>query len=196
MKKLNYLRRFFLVIGPAILGAILIATFAGNAQAQNEQYTGNVVGVGGQLGGVVRPFTLRIDGHSSSSETSRAVALLAEGGQDALMREINKKDLGNFSMGAQLARDLNFVQETELAGGSKRIVILFERWLNLFEVRNGTRSEDYPFTYIELTLDRNGHGEGQMIAAARVRFNKRANQIEVENYGIYPARLTNVKLER
>src|SRR5256885_10035521 len=36
---------------------------------------------------------------------------------------------------------------------SRKITVLFERWLKMFEVRNGTRSEDYPFTYLELFIN-------------------------------------------
>ncbi len=160
-----------------------------------EEYTGTVIGVGGALGGVSRPFTLSIEGVNSSAEAARAVAMLAEGGQDALMREFRGKRLGYFSMGAQLGRDLNFVQETTTADGGRRIVILFERWMNTFEIRYGTRSEDYPFTYIELTVDRNGKGQGTLIPAARITFDKKhGNQIDVENFGIYPAQLAGVQL--
>lgn len=190
MRKFSHSVRVVLLIGLALLVPTI------SAKAQKEVYTGNIIGVGGRMGGVVRPFTLTIEGRSSRADTTRAVALLAEGGQDALLSEIRKNELGRFSMGAQLGRDLNLVQETATAGGGRHIVILFERWLNLFEVRNGTRSENYPFTYIELTIDSSGKGEGTMIPAARIRFDKKGgNQIEIENYGIYPARLTNVKRE-
>jgi len=64
--------------------------------------------------------------------------------------------------------------------------------MNLYEERYGTRSTDYPFSYVELIVDRNGHGQGTFIPAARVRFNKK-NEVEVENFGIYPARLSGVR---
>jgi hypothetical protein len=160
-----------------------------------EEYTGTVIGVGGRLGGVSRPFTLTIEDRSSSTDIGRAVAMLAEGGQDALMKALQGKRLGYFSIGGQIGRDLNFVQETRTAEGGRRIVILFERWMNTFELRSGARSQDYPFTYIELTMDRSGKGQGTLIPAARVYFDKKHdNQVDVENYGIYPARLAGVEL--
>ena len=160
-----------------------------------EEFTGTVIGVGGTLGGVSRPFTLTIEDFSSATEAGRAVAMLAENGQDGLMKALQGQRRGYFSMGAQLGRDLNFVQETRTADGGRRIVILFERWLNTFEVRSGARSEDYPFTYIELTLDSLGKGQGTLIPAARVYFDKKHdNQVTIENYGIYPARLVGVQL--
>jgi len=176
--------------GCAILGALILASEI-YAHAQTETYTGTMVGIGGRMGGVTRSFTLTITGRSSDSEVQRDVAILAEGGQDALLRAVGDKSLGRFSLSGQLGRQLNFVSETTSSNGDRRIIILFERWLNLYEVRYGARSVDYPFGYVELVLDRNGRGEGTFIPAARVRF--RNNQVEVENFGIYPARLAGVR---
>lgn len=187
----------FVFIAAVCVSAMRPAVHLANsntAQAK-EVYTGTVLGVGGPLGGVSRPFTLSIDGVSTNADANRAVTMLAEGGQDALLKELHGKRLGYFSMGAQLGRDLNFVQETATADGGRRIVVLFERWMNTFEVRYGTRSEDYPFTYVELTVDRNGKGQGTLIPAARITFDKKhGNQIDVENFGIYPAQLAGVEL--
>jgi hypothetical protein len=159
-----------------------------------EDFTGTVIGVGGQLGGVSRPFTLTIDGYTTADEAKRDIAILAESGQDGLLKSFQGRKLGTFSLSGQVGRDLNFVQETKTADGGRRIVILFERWMNLFEVRSGSRSEDYPFTYVELLLDNSGKGEGSLIPAARIYFdNKHGNQVDIENFGIYPARLAGVQ---
>lgn len=173
---------------------ILLGVVRVSAQAQ-EVYTGTMVGVGGRLGGVSRPFTLTINGHTSDSDAARAVAVLAEGGQDRLMSQIHNTKLGRFSLGGQLGRELNFVVENAMSNGDRKIMILFERWMNLYEVRYGSRSTDYPFSYVELIIDRNGHGQGTFIPAARVRFNKN-NEVEVENFGIYPAQLSGVRRRR
>ena len=176
-------------------GAFMLLALASSANAK-EVYTGTVIGVGGPLGGVSRPFTLEIDGYTSKTEGSRAVAVLAEGGQDRLLKELEGKRLGYFSLGGQLGRDLNFVQETRAADGRRRITILFARWMNLYELRTGARSEDYPFSYLELFIEANGKGEGTFIPAARVYFDKKNGNLDVENFGIYPARLAGVELRR
>jgi hypothetical protein len=55
---------------------------------------------------------------------------------------------------------------------------------------------DYPFTYIEIFIEEDGgRGDGTLIPAARVR-SRGGNNIEIENFGIYPARLTNIKVRR
>jgi len=90
---------------------------------------------------------------------------------------------------------LNVVRIRETLEG-RVIKIGFDRWENMYELRNGTRSLDYPFTYIELFVDNQGKGEGSLIAAAKVYFDKKdKNTLNVENFGIYPAKLAGVRLE-
>jgi hypothetical protein len=178
-----------------LIGTSGATTATPNTAPAKEEFTGSVVGVGGRMGGVSRPFTLTIEGRTSDADATRAIATLIEGGQDALLKELGGKKLGRFSLGGELGRDLNFVSETRTADGGRRITILFERWMNLFELRSGARSEDYPFTYIELILDASGKGEGTFIPAARIYFDKKnRNEVNVENFGIYPARLAGVEL--
>ena len=188
----------FAIISIIVLALVLIVepqhslNTSAKSRRAAETYTGTIIGVGGQLGGVSRPFTLSIDGFTSTAEARRDVAILAERGQDGLLNTLQGKRLGYFSLGSQLGRDLNFVYQTENSDGSRHITILFERWMNLYEVRSGTRSTDYPFSYVELTVDRSGKGEGSFIPAAKIRFNKK-HEVEVENFGIYPARLAGVE---
>jgi hypothetical protein len=170
---------------------VLLAAASSVPAQRKETFTGTMVGVGGRLGGVTRTFTLAIHGQTPDSEVTRDVTVLAERGQDALLSEVRNKNVGRFSLGGQLGRDLNFVTETNLPNGDRKIMILFERWMNLYEIRSGARSQDYPFSYVELIVDRNGRGQGTFIPAARVRF--KDNQLEVENFGIYPARLFGVR---
>ena len=161
-----------------------------------EVYTGNAVAIGGQFGGNSRSFTLEITGHTPDSQAQQDMQILQTGGQDAPMKAIGKDKLGFLAFDGQVGRDLNFVQETDTEDGRK-IVVLFERWLKMFEVRNGTRSEDYPFTYIELFINRTGKGEGSLVGAAKVSIDKRhPGALDVENFGTYPARLMGVELRK
>jgi len=168
----------------------------GSAQRESkETYTGTIVGIGGRLGGVTRPFTLTIEGHTSNEDAERNISILRSDGQDALLKAIRKQKLGRFSVDGSVGRDINVVREHRTESGRK-ITIVFERWLEMFEVRYGTRSENYPFTYIEMYIGDNGKGEGTLIPAARIYFDKKEeNTIAIENFGIYPARLSNIQLQ-
>ena len=61
---------------------------------------------------------------------------------------------------------------------------------------NQPRSIDYPFTVIELRLNRDGEGEGKMSIATKITVDKDSNMITLENYDIQPVMLTNVKSEK
>ena len=159
-----------------------------------EVYTGAAVAVGGQFGGASRPFTLEITGYTPDENVQQNFQVLRTQGQDDFMKAIKNKKLGFFAFDGQVGRDLNFILETQTENGRK-ITILFERWLQMFEVRFGTRSQDYPFAYIELFINDNGKGEGSLIGLAKVSFDKKnPNNLDIENFGTYPARLMGVEL--
>jgi hypothetical protein len=159
-----------------------------------EVYTGNAVAIGGQFGGASRPFTLEVTGYTPDEEAQQDFQILRTQGQDDFMKAIGNKKLGFLAFDGQVGRDLNFVQETQTENGRK-ITILFERWLQMFEVRYGTRSQDYPFAYIELFINDNGKGEGSLIGLAKVSFDKKnPNNLDIENFGAYPAKLMGVEL--
>jgi hypothetical protein len=181
---------------PASVSADVKADTQTDDRSTKEVYTGTAVAIGGEFGGRSRTFTLELTGHTPDEEAQQDVQILQTQGQDALMKAIGKMKLGYFAFEGQVGRDLNFVQESETEDGRK-ITVLFERWLKMFEVRNGTRSEDYPFTYIELFINDHGKGEGSLIGAARVSMDKRhTGMLDVENFGTYPARLMGVELRK
>jgi len=160
-----------------------------------EVYTGTAVAIGGALGGASRGFTLEITSYTPPEEVQQDLETLRTQGQDGLYKAIEKKKLGNFAFTGDVGRDVNFVTQTDMEEGRK-ITILFERWLKFFELRRGTRSVDYPFTYVELFME-GRKGEGSLIGAAKVYLDKKhPSTLDVENFGTYPARLMGVELRR
>ena len=61
------------------------------------------------------------------------------------------------------------------------------------EAANQPRSIEYPFTLIELRLNRDGEGEGKMSIATRISGNRELGLIELEDYALRPVRLMNVR---
>lgn len=187
------MRRMFLVF-------TLLAMLAGAAIAQEQTtFTGSalIYGSGFNTRTVTRTFTLRIKGATSDSDTTRYLKILQDGGQDDLLKAVRNQDVGNFSLGGQLARTLNAVRVENIGGGKTRIRAIFERWLGFGELRAGSRSVDYPFGYLELIVDsRTGKGEGTFIPAAQIRFKTKngQSQVEVEDFGTFPGRLMGVTM--
>lgn len=187
----------FVLMGLSLL-AVIPQTSVAQRRSNNEfgrvEYTGNILYIGGSRGVTATNFTVRINSFTPNAEVENILATLRNGGQDELMRTISREKHGTVQIGTQLGRDIKAVWITPEEEGRK-LTILFERWVGFSELRRGARSLDYPFTYLELYLDDNGKGEGMLIPAAKVRY-KAGKTIEVENFGIYPARLTNIEGRR
>jgi hypothetical protein len=167
-----------------------------------EVYTGTIVYIPGPtVGGPgrsrlsSRTFTLTINCTTPNSEFKRLADVLEDGGQDGLLRVISREKCGVLQIGGNVGRDINAVRVTTTEEGERKIELLFERWLEFFEVRRGTRSRDYPFTYLELYVDQRGRMVGTMIPAAKIRF-KGENTIEIENFAAYPARVSGIRRNR
>jgi hypothetical protein len=169
-----------------------------------EVFSGNIIFFDGTFGPgfgrrrgpgtSIEFFTLTINSHSSDSEVQGLLNALQSGGQDALKRALSNEKRGTIQIGNRIGRDVQAVWVSQTEEGRK-ISAISERWLGFGELRRGARSTDYPFTYIEIYAEDDGKGEGTLIPAARLR-SKGGNNLEVENFGIYPARLTNIKQGR
>ena len=126
------------------------------------------------------------------------LSMLVEGDQNVVLDSIRNLDLGRLSAEGHTGRNLIIVRKTQLADGRIRIVVAFERWLRMAEVRGGYRSRDYPFGIMEIILDANGKkGSGTFIAACKIDLKRdKATgkyQLELENFGTYPHKVLGVR---
>ena len=193
------MKKIYLIYGFLILG---FTAFFGSATVDaqtRETYTGTVLsyGTGFNTRTVTRQFTLTLNGKTSDQEAQEYLGILQSGGQDDALKAIKKNELGRFALVGNVGVPVNVVRET-ISNGQRRIFIVFERWTQFAEYRNGYRSLDYPFGVIEITVDEaTGKGEGTYIAAAQIRWrqNKRSSEyeVEIENFATYPARLLGVQ---
>jgi hypothetical protein len=163
------------------------------ARAGREVYRGNIIYIGGPRT-FTDFFTLTINSYTPEGDVRRFTDLLGRDGPDDFWRAVGKEKRGSIQVGSRLGLDINAVWVSQTEEGRK-ISALAERWLGFGELRRGARSVNYPFTYIELWVEDDGDVEGTLFPAARVR-SRGNNTIEVENFGAYPARLTNIKQRR
>jgi hypothetical protein len=177
-------------------GLIAIAVLFGTVSAQRGMtITGTAViyGSGFNTRTVTRPFTMTINRRTSDAEVAGYLDALQGGGQDALLRAIDKNDFGRFSLSGSVGEPLNAVI-IDQDGDDTRIRAVFRRWVGFGELRRGARSVDYPFGYIEVRFDRRtGRGEGTFIPAAKIRL-RGGNTVEVEDFGTFPGRLMGVQM--
>ena len=172
-----------------------MALFAVPSQSEpndNEKITGTFVSMSGRTSGRTRQFTVTVDRYTPPNQIRELNEALASGGQDELLKAMGKMDAGRIQIGTGVGVRVNAVIVDPWGDGGRKITVLYERWLQFFELRYGTRSQDYPIGYAEMYLDRNGRGEGTLIPAARVKL-KGGNTWEVEDFGVFPARLLGLR---
>lgn len=189
---MNIYRKFTLNVAAIILAF----TFLQTAKAQNiETYTGTIISYNGPRLRTAT-FTLRVSGRTTDEQARQYLEILEKDGQQKTLDAITKNNLGSLSIANSIGPTINVVRES-VVDGKRRIFVVFDRWEQFAELRGGYRSLDYPFSVLELFIDDStGKGEGTFIGAAKIRFNKDNNQVEIENFGTYPAKLIAVKTDR
>ncbi len=188
--------KYFTSLAVLILGASASAAIA--QDQLKESFTGTVLsyGTGRNTRTTTNTFTLNITGATTDEDSLRSLSVLQEGGQDALLKTLSNRDLGNFSVGGRVGRTILGLRVSDV-DGKKRIFAVFERWIQFAELRGGYRSVDYPFGVIELFIEpRTGKGEGTLIEAAQIRWkrDKKSDQyvVEIENFATFPSKLLGV----
>lgn len=199
----------FRILGAGIAAMTLLATAGPVAQIVGNDivlplrltaFAVNMSNIGTGANGIVQ---VRITRWSSAAERQNIINTFLEKGQDQLLRTMEKlpaKGRFNFPnyMGPdpnnlRLGWDIKYTWHTPDPDGGHRIVIAIDRYMSFMEVRNQPRTVDYPFTLMEIHLNKDGEGEGRMAYMTKISFDKKKNQVELENYSSEPVRLNNIK---
>jgi hypothetical protein len=190
-------QKFLRVCNWLVLAVFVAVVTSTTALAQDEIYegstiTGTVVAFSGRLGSRSSQFRLIIKNYSSRADVERLNGVLASG-QDRLLDEISKLSAGQIQIGNTVGVRANVIFAEPAGNGETKITVIYQRNLAFSELRYGSRSSDYRFGYAELFIRRNGAGQGTLIPAAKIRL-RNGNTWEVEDFGIYPARLLGLRV--
>ena len=159
-----------------------------------------------QAGRNTAVIDLRITRWSTPAEREKLINIAVEKGQDALLRELQRMpNHGKISIpgwqgpdphNARLGWTLHYAFATPGEDGGVRIGIATDRYIGFWEAHNSPRTIDYPFTLLEIRLDREGKGVGKMAVATKIEFDKKKKQMVLENYASEPVRLNEVKIDK
>jgi len=198
-------------IAAGVLAAgMLVAPVAGQSKAQGA--TDKVVIRGWALNmsniatGANQTIQITINSWSTAAQRKHLIDTFLAKKQDGLLSELEKQpERGRFNfpgyMGPdpnntmRLGTDIRYAMSFAGEDGGRRIVIITPRVIGFRESVNQPRTVDYPFTMFEMHFNQAGKGEGRMSYALQINFDKKKNNIELENYSSEPVRLNNLELE-
>jgi hypothetical protein len=100
--------------------------------------------------------------------------------------------VGSIKTPDSVGYDLHYARQMPGPDGGRRIVLVTDRPIGFWELRNQARSVDYPFMLIELRLDKNGNGEGKLSTASKIVVEE-SGVLILENYDLQPVQLQKVR---
>jgi hypothetical protein len=144
---------------------------------------------------------IEIERWSTDVERSSLLKLVntakeGERGQQELLRALQKvrPRVGFIRTPNSLGWDIQYAFESQLPDGTRQIVIATDRPVSGIAAATDARSQDYPFTLIEMRMKPNQKGEGKMLAASSIT--TKNGRIELENYGQETIRLSEITEEQ
>lgn len=139
---------------------------------------------------------IQVNRWTPDPERDALMALFLEKGADALLSGLQKAgSVGTIRLPTTIGYDLRFARSNTLEEGARQIVLATDRPIGAFEAMNQPRSIDYPFTLIEIRVDKNGKGEGKLSVATKITYDKRSRTVRLEDYASEPVRLENVQVQ-
>ncbi len=173
---------------------------AGKAESANpntdlpQQYSATAFGQAGAAAGKSFGLNVYITGWTSDGDIQELAATLRKGGPNALVSSLEKtKEVGRLSPTGFVGSAFRIARNRPTgAADGLHIVMVTNRPMSFYELRNGTRSRDYQFGIAVLDVDKDGKGTGTLAPACKIKFNKKG-ELEIEHYGQKPLRLANVR---
>lgn len=142
-------------------------------------------------GATTTTVDIAINRYSSDADRERLLAALDKG-QDAMLDVLQHLPaVGYLTTPGSLRYDIHFARQRPRPEGGRMIVIVTDRYIPMWEAVNRPRRIDYPFTLIQLELDKNDRGVGKASIATKIT--KTDNTIELENFSNIPVQLNDVK---
>jgi len=196
--------------GLAVVAAAALALALPGASAQNpaiEEFSAVAINTNSRPTTQPQPnrpttaqLDIRIERWSTDAERDTLLAIVKQ--QESNVASMNQELLsalqrlprvGHIREATTLAWDLRFARQAPLDEGGRRIVLGTDRPMPFWEVRDRPRSFDYPFTLIEMRLDKENRGEGKLLADTRIFIDPRTTDLVLEHYDIQPVRLNEIR---
>lgn len=175
----------------SLLVCVSLAVLAQD-KGPTEAYSGVAMGTGGSVGGKTIQFDFRITQYTTDEEVQNFAQLVKDKGTDTLRRALEKEDKGRINVVGSTGNQIAVARKRQ-QGSDTIITIVTARTMPFMELYNNGRSTDYPFGFLQVTLNAKGEGTGKIMAAAKIRFDKKKGQYQIESFGNQYIKATNIR---
>jgi hypothetical protein len=184
-------RLFTWLIGAALL--VGAAALEAQTLGQKERFTAVAI-VNNNLGSGAGTVQMDVTRWSTQAERMELLNVLQKSGAEKLLDTLqDMRPVGTIKTPDSLAYDLRYANQTPLPEGGRRIVLATDRPIGFWEATRRPRTIDYPFTVIQMEIDRNGEGKGTLSYATKII--SQGDTIVLENFATQPVMLTKIKSE-
>jgi hypothetical protein len=184
----------------AFTALALIYVFAWNSagiaqtRGEPEKFSASYVDINTGRSG---PLQISVTRWSTEAERRTLNQTLFKKGQDALLEALrDMRPVGRISTPGSIGWDLRYAEQRTLPDGARELILATDRPMSFWEITNRPRSSQYPFTWVQFRISRDGTGQGKVAVAARITGEEADDLIEVEDFALQPVRLENIKSEK
>lgn len=193
---------------PAVFAGLVLATpsstFAqttpqAGQPTRAERFTATTVNLTPGAGENIAIHVLR---WSTDADRERLATTFTEKGDVGLRAALEAAPTNGIIWTSEsLGYSLRYTHRIALPDGGERIIVATDRRLgawtrgSVWKATGVQGAPDYPFTVLELRLNRRALGEGKMSVATKVTVDQEGKTIALENYGAAPVLLKGVKRE-
>lgn len=135
---------------------------------------------------------IKVNRFTTDAARDRLMSIFRKDGGSGLLKVLQAEPpVGTISTPGSLSYDLRYARALPGEEGGRRLVLATDRPIGFMEAQNSSRTLDYPFTLIELRLDKDGRGEGKLSYATKLTL--KDNVLVIENYANQPVMLNDVR---
>jgi hypothetical protein len=180
----------------AIVALFIAAGTLVGARPVADRYTAFAVNMGSPGAAAAGQVEFVVERWSTDAERDRLLSALFDKGPDKLLDTLQDMPrVGYFRTPNSIGYDIHFARKRPGEDGGEVITLATDRHIGFWEAANRPRTVDYPFTVVEIHINKDGEGEGKMSLATKITGDKEGKMITLENYQSQPVLLTKVKKE-
>lgn len=185
----HQLRSIFLILG---IAAVLIAPVS---QAQTKGPIERFAATGINISNAGEPVNIDLIRWSTDAERERLISVLAWYGEREMPGSL--PTIGYVWTSESAGYSVRYAHRVAAPDGSQRVILMTDRPIggspqSWKPVGATVATQDYPFTVIELRLNKAGQGEGKTSITHKITVDATAKTIALENYAAAPVLLSKV----